>query len=737
GFDFWLVTRALAWNKALCEVNLGGIKRPRNLERRNRIFQETTASVFECIRRDSAVWLRDRLIIRVADIVSRSESYRPDKLYYPRAELLENLARIRTDYEEAAHHSLPPEVMRELNEALDLPAERFNLSDRLWVDCVRSLLLAYTFGPEEQRQGALDVLTALYNGRIAAYANQMTNHRRLTDGFPATEQDTMLLGKMESMRRSLTEECWRQKPHLNRQWLDHFETSKPPLVPMGYAEYVPGEPVVAPKKIIGLDKRVVSVDAVFKNLRCRYEDKFNQFIHEGLGLKREAGPAEHVAAVEDFMLQAEAVLAEILPGDLHTAEGLRRFLDGLYALLPAQQMYSIGSDILREAVMRFPPINLMVPLGYYKPADLIENTDVREVISYINLVESWSFVNRATEWIVDQIRPDKFEWVDLKPLVISDELPFGTASHSRISNLNRITARITTRTLAPQKGGRFPRLLYLTSVVRRMAIAEQFSRLTLQNVKERKDVGAKLRNVLMGLQQGDDFSAAVIYENVHHRLLAQNLRQMAHRLEERGSAKAGSVFHLLADGYGGSQVLGNGTFLTCTAWSWASYSNKGGRRNPPPLSTSVESRWFSHDFLEDLYQELGYDPAEIMKTVFHMMLAGKSTHNLLDRLLPARPKDVPVVIQEPTDEPSRTLQRYEGNPLLEPIASNMWEAKYVLNPGALRIGNRVYLFYRAVGDDDVSYIGLAVTDGYEVLERLPEPIFAPVIPEEKMGCEDP
>jgi len=737
GLDFWLVTRALVWNKALCEVNLGGIKRPRNLERRNRIFQETAASVFECIRRDSAVWLRDRLIIRVADIVTRSETYRPDQLRYPVAELLENMGYLQTDFKAATEHCLPAETRQELDAALALPPEKFSLSDRLWVNCTDSLLLAYTFGPEEQRPAVLDVLTALYNGRIAAYANQLNNHRRLIESFPAAEQDNMLVGKVGSMRRALTEEFWRQKPLINRQWLDHFETSKPPLVPMAYMEYVPGEPVVAPKKIVGLDKRVISVDGVFKNLRCRYENRFNQFIHEGLGLCREASPAEHVAAVEDFMLRAEAVLAEILPGDLHTPEGLRTFLDGLYALLPPQKMYSVNSHILREAVMRFPPINLMVPLGYYKPADLLDNMDVREIISYVNLVESWSFTNRATDWIVDQIRPDKFEWVDLKPLVISDELPFGAASHSRISNLNRITARITARTLIPQKGGRFPRLLYLTSVVRRLAIAEQFSRLTLQNVKERKDVGTKLRNTLMGLKQGDDFSAAVIYENVHHRLLVQDLRRMAQRLVESGSAEAGAIFHLLADGYGSSQVLENGTFLTCTAWSWASYSNKGGRRHPPPLSTSIESRWFNHDFLEDLYQELGYDPAEVMKTVFRMMLAGKGTHNLLDRLLPARPKDVPVVIQEPTDEPSRTLQRYAGNPLLEPIADHEWESKYVLNPGSLRIGDRVYLFYRAVGEDDISHIGLAVTDGYKVVERLPRPIFSPVIPEERMGCEDP
>jgi predicted GH43/DUF377 family glycosyl hydrolase len=98
---------------------------------------------------------------------------------------------------------------------------------------------------------------------------------------------------------------------------------------------------------------------------------------------------------------------------------------------------------------------------------------------------------------------------------------------------------------------------------------------------------------------------------------------------------------------------------------------------------------------------------------------------------------VAVIVQEATDEPSKTLQRYAGNPLLEPIADHAWESKYVLNPGALRIEDKVYLFYRAVGEDEVSRIGLAITDGYRVLERLPQPIFGPIFPEENMGCEDP
>jgi hypothetical protein len=62
GIDFWLITRALAWNKELCEVNLGGVVESQNLERRNLVFSEMALAIFESIRRDSAIWLRDRLL---------------------------------------------------------------------------------------------------------------------------------------------------------------------------------------------------------------------------------------------------------------------------------------------------------------------------------------------------------------------------------------------------------------------------------------------------------------------------------------------------------------------------------------------------------------------------------------------------------------------------------------------------------------------------------------------------
>lgn len=84
------------------------------------------------------------------------------------------------------------------------------------------------------------------------------------------------------------------------------------------------------------------------------------------------------------------------------------------------------------------------------------------------------------------------------------------------------------------------------------------------------------------------------------------------------------------------------------------------------------------------------------------------------------------------------LHRFAGNPILEPIKEHPWESKYVLNPGALRIDNKVYLIYRAMGEDGISRLGLALSrDGLEFSERLDEPIYEPVGRGEERGCEDP
>ncbi|MEA1961372.1 MAG: glycosidase [Bacillota bacterium] len=737
GIDFWMITRAVVWNKTLCEVNMGGVIKQHNLEKRNKSFSEIALTILESIKRDSAIWLRERLIVKVADMLARSEVVKADVIHYPLSELLRYF---RSNFDTSVlpvQQSLQEETIQEIKRIQSLDENQFFLSDELWVSAIFSFITEYSFGKEEYQHDLIKALTALYNGRVASYTTEMMMFNKQIQNFSQAEQDDLMVRKMDSIRQRLVREFWHQKPALTRLWARKYEQAKPPLVPLGYMEYVPGKPIVIPKQIIGKDRRMVHSDNVFKELRKQYDEKFNSFTTEKLGLANTADSQQVVDAVEKFMLKAEKTIDELLPGDLFTDRGLKSFCDALFALVPNQKIFTLNNDLLREMIMRFPPINLMIPLGYYKPADLLANMDSREAVTYANLVESWSYTDRDLVWLADQLKPESFEWTDIKVLLITDVLPFGPILQTQTSNLNKITGCMTIKRLEEGKNTKFIKLKYFNSIMRRLCVAEQYSRLFYLNVCERKNIGLKVKNSLLNLRKGDEFSAYNIFENISHRLFVRKMDEIAEKLILQGKNEEADTFKTMVHGYGLSQVLENTAFLTCSTWSWASYSYKGGLKMPTPLTTSVESRWFNHDFLEALYRELGYKEKEIQQTVYRFIQAGKSEQNILDTLLPARPKDITVVVQESTDEPSKNLQRFEGNPLLEPIDDHAWECKYVLNPGALRIKDKVYLFYRAVGNDDVSHIGLAITDGYRVLERLSEPIFSPAVPEEAMGVEDP
>lgn len=88
--------------------------------------------------------------------------------------------------------------------------------------------------------------------------------------------------------------------------------------------------------------------------------------------------------------------------------------------------------------------------------------------------------------------------------------------------------------------------------------------------------------------------------------------------------------------------------------------------------------------------------------------------------------------------PAGELTRYAGNPVLKPIPEHAWESRYVLNAATIKLGRRVYMLYRAYGDDEISRIGLAISDdGFRFNERLDQPIFVPGHESEQRGCEDP
>jgi predicted GH43/DUF377 family glycosyl hydrolase len=93
----------------------------------------------------------------------------------------------------------------------------------------------------------------------------------------------------------------------------------------------------------------------------------------------------------------------------------------------------------------------------------------------------------------------------------------------------------------------------------------------------------------------------------------------------------------------------------------------------------------------------------------------------------------------------RQLQRFEGNPIIAPIAEHAWESQATFNPAAIYEGGKVHILYRAMSGDNTSVVGYASSpDGIHIAERLPQPIYVPRAdfeqkknPGGNSGCEDP
>ncbi len=553
------------------------------------------------------------------------------------------------------------------------------------------------------------------------------------------QKESIISSEVKSLKEEQRKDFLCLRVQFARMWEQKDLETKPPLIPADYLEFIPGIPIVLPKIMKGRRGKVVSSEVMFNQLHSRFQESFNRFIYDGLEVPENADSRTIIRYMMEFMSELEKTMDGLLPGNLYTEEGTGQIVENLFRPFHSPKTFSIKDEVFREMLLQFPPLNVMIPAGYKTARELTRKMDVRDAVSLANLVETRKYGDRAALlWMLDNLTPEGMGEVEIKPLVLGRKVLGGTVKLGEISDLNKLTSRIVVRPLHKGMGGNYPKLRFGLFIARHIMLAENYDLLWRTYYKERKNLGAKIRNSLIGRYENVAFSSHNIFENFHHRMLVGEFRELSHRLAEAGHSEKARLIKIMCDGYGLSQVLADGTFLPCSAWSWASYSYKGGKGVPTPLSSHVEEKWFNHELLEEVYEELGYEKKEIMKMVTQLIGEGRASENLLDVLLGIRHKDLNVVVQESQYyPPAKPLTRYAGNPVLSPIKEHPWESKYVLNSAAFRVKDKVCLLYRAHGDDDVSRIGMAVTDGYNVLERLPEPVFVPQDRTEKKGVEDP
>ena len=79
---------------------------------------------------------------------------------------------------------------------------------------------------------------------------------------------------------------------------------------------------------------------------------------------------------------------------------------------------------------------------------------------------------------------------------------------------------------------------------------------------------------------------------------------------------------LVVDSYHLAPTLPDGKFIPCSAWTWSSYSFKGGKGLPTPLSLHVERDWISREFLISLLEAHGGSEEIMDRKIVELMGRG-------------------------------------------------------------------------------------------------------------------
>ncbi len=739
GIDPWMITRAIVQRKKICEVPLGFKTEEASLDKMKHVFKDLAGFIFEAIKRDEEFWRKGRLIRKTPDICEKEPFWETPLLPSPESRaLIRHFANGFLQYRAVFADACPEALFAALERSASAQDRDFYFDGEVWANLVYDIIFHYSFAPDADREDILEALTAAFCGRLAGFLSHLEVLQEDLASSKNAYSATIIAGRAESEKEEQRKHFLHGRDSFIHRWSQKTWEHKPPLIPADFLEFIPGRPIVLPKSIEGQGGREIRTADIFSRLQNRYTERFHEFLEKGLKIPSTSPSPVIARHLEEFMAEMERVVDRLAPGNIYTEEGTREAVASIFELLGYPKTYGIKEEIFREALMHFPPLNIMIPEGCRTPRELTERMLPRDAVTLANFIETRRWTDRVLLRILDHLTPEDMEEVEIKPIVLGESILGGAFKLGKISDLNMLTTRLVVSPLSKGVGGRYPKLRFFLFIGRQIMIAQNYSLLYRTYARERKNLGKKIGNSLIGRFETSPFSAYNIFENFHHRALVTALRILAQKITLTGLERDAWLLREMCNGYGISQVLDDGTFIPCSSWSWASYSAKGGRGIPTPLSSHVEEKWFNHDFLEEIYAELGFDPGEILQRLTQLIGEGRAYDDLLDVLLGLKPKDVTVIAQETQDyPPAKPLVRHPGNPILSPLKEHPWESRYVLNAAAVRLQGKVYLLYRAYGDDEVSRIGLAVTDGYRVLERLPEPVFVPQTDREKKGVEDP
>jgi predicted GH43/DUF377 family glycosyl hydrolase len=744
GLDIRLITGAVTSAANICETSLG-VKINGGCPDGETVWRQQIRAVFEGTLASKWWWQQQGDIVHPIAIFGDRKNHWPEEVTTDTIKLIERYKEGFNEFEGLYKDFLSRKALKELRKLRGSDPTDFKFSSGLWAEIAYDFLLIYCLEREYTRDNILNAFIPICNAREAGFAQEFGGFKEGLS-FASPERARYFMASIaEGVIEQNTEEFIKRKPDFLVRWSEKEKAIQPLLPKVTYREFIPGFPIVAPKELVAPNGDIVSTDNTYKGILERYRKEFEDFIHDRLKLQRGATSDEIVQSLKELILEVEKDTDELLlAGDLSTVDGTMSVAKGIFQNMPHSATFALKPEVAHRLLERNPPKNLLIRFGATSLDDLSEKYGPNDILALASLSEEEAHTARVWDWITGNARPEHFTHLSIEPLVESyDDFPMLTQLREP-SHLVKLAGRIVISNLPAGAGGEFPKLRYALTIAKNIVEAEGIGEIWEQFARERIEFGTRVINSLKGHWGKNPLSAHNIFENKLQRKVIHHFRKMIDDLDKAGDP---SLLHLttnlgyLAECYHLALSLPDGTFLPCSAWTWSSYSFKGGKGLPTPLSLYVERDWASREFLVEILKAVGGSEEYMDGKITELMGHGKESENLARLLVPGWEmveEVMPEQLPRPAEPEAGKLIRFIGNPILRGVAEHPWESKYVFNPGTMRLNGKIYILYRASGEDEVSRIGLAISsDGFNIDERLEEPIFEPMDKWEKRGCEDP
>lgn len=752
GFDAWLVTRALFEDLAVCEVPLGAVRFRHEVGKLKMVFHQVAHTLMNEVAENDKEWLERPDIYK-----STSVSGPYLDVAAPDYDLTSDQFRRRVKlemchFDETLYQTIVPDDLRERMKRCAEEAEKgryeVSISADEWILILRRFLLAYKFETGFHPNDIIDGLYPFFLARFVTFIDEYhARKKHLADSGEIELNEARDIARHEAERTIFNQmemfvAVW---PQFRDAWEKREEAVSPYLPRLGAWQFIPNVDVIVPQEIVVADGHSVWAYKIYKKVINEYRREFMQFVGTQLRIKDYTRSDEVLDGIEKFMLKLDRLLTEgVLPYDITTVEGVTKMADHLCSRFIEKPTFCLTTKAAENILLRVPPRNLVTWLDVGNVQGLLEKYEPRAALGLAAWTDQQLYLQRVLDIIEDHGDPSWFEEAPLEHAVIDLKHLTKATEIGAAAGLTRLAGRVVVANVQRGSGEKFPKLWYMLRMIKSIVADEVFSDIWHGFADERFDFSKRFVASIRGHWGRHVMSAHNYFENKQQRIVAERLKAFADDLA-KSEPKAWNVAGVLAaaaDVYHLSITLPDTTFVPLSAWTWASYSSRGGVGAPTPLSSLVERDWATCDFLKAYLAEAHLGTKKtVQRTVVDLMSQGKESEDLRDYLFDIEVSEALVVAQKPRAIPpvAAKMHRPLDHPMFDPIKEHGWESRYVLNSAAVRLEGKVFILYRAFGDDKISRIGLAWSmDGIHLDGRLDEPVFKPEgDPTESGGCEDP